>query len=233
MDYKELYGIWSTDAYFDEATREELKAFVDYALREKAIIIFDAAYADYIREEGYPRTIYEIEGAEKCAIEINSFSKNAGFTGVRLGWTIVPEGLEADNAEAGTIHRLWNRRQCTYFNGASNVAQAGGIAALSEEGRKECKSLVDYYLGNAKIIKEGLEKAGLECFGGVNSPYVWAKCPNGMSSWEFFDFLLDKAHVVVTPGSGFGASGEGFVRVSSYGHRENVEKAVKSIVENL
>lgn len=215
------------------ATKEELKAFVDYALREKAIIIFDAAYADYIREEGYPRTIYEIEGAEKCAIEINSFSKNAGFTGVRLGWTIVPHGLEAENAEKGTIYRLWNRRQCTYFNGASNVAQAGGIAALSEEGKRECKGLVDYYLGNAKIIKSGLESAGLECFGGVNSPYVWAKCPNGMSSWEFFDFLLDKAHVVVTPGSGFGASGEGYVRVSSYGHRENVEKAVKSIVENL
>lgn len=215
------------------ATYDQLKTFVDYALREKAIIIYDAAYVDYIREEGYPRTIFEIEGAEKCAIEINSFSKNAGFTGVRLGWTIVPKGLEADNAETGTIHRLWNRRQCTYFNGASNVAQAGGIAALSPEGRAECKGLVDYYLGNAKIIKEGLEKAGLECFGGVNSPYVWAKCPNGMSSWEFFDFLLDKAHVVVTPGSGFGASGEGYVRVSSYGHRENVEKAIKSIVENL
>lgn len=215
------------------ATKEQLKAFVDYALRENAVIIYDAAYVDYIREEGYPRTIYEIEGAEKCAIEINSFSKNAGFTGVRLGWTIVPKCLSAENAEPGAINRLWNRRQCTYFNGASNIAQAGGLAALTPEGRAECKELVDYYLANAKIIRDGLEKAGLECFGGVNSPYVWARCPKGMSSWEFFDFLLEKAHVVVTPGSGFGASGEGYVRVSSYGHRENVEKAIQSIVENL
>ncbi len=215
------------------ATKEQLKAFVDYAKREKAIIIYDAAYSDYIREEGYVRTIYEVEGAVDCAIEINSFSKNAGFTGVRLGWTVVPFGLDSDNAPKGTIHRLWNRRQCTYFNGASNIAQAGGIAALSEKGREECKALVDYYLGNARIIKEGLEEAGLTCYGGVNSPYVWAKTPNGMKSWDFFDFLLDKAHVVVTPGSGFGGSGEGYVRVSSYGHRENVEKAVKAIKEHI
>ena len=138
------------------ATKEQLEKFVSYAIREKAIIIYDAAYCDYIRTPGYVHTIYEVEGAEKVAIEINSFSKNAGFTGVRLGWTVVPFGLEADNAEVGTIHRLWNRRQCTYFNGASNISQAGGLMALSEEGRKECKSLVDYYLGNAKIIKKGL-----------------------------------------------------------------------------
>ena len=215
------------------ATKEQLKKFVDYAQKEKAIIIYDAAYADYIREDGYVHTIYEVEGAEKVAIEINSFSKNAGFTGVRLGWTIVPFGLEAENAEKGTIHRLWNRRQCTYFNGASNISQQGGLMALSPEGREECKSLVDYYLGNAKIIKEGLEGAGLKCYGGVNSPYVWTKAPRGMKSWEFFDYLLEKAHVVVTPGSGFGKSGEGYVRVSSYGHREDIEKAVKSIVEHI
>lgn len=215
------------------ATREQLKKFVDYAQKEKAIIIYDAAYADYIREDGYVHTIYEVEGAEKVAIEINSFSKNAGFTGVRLGWTIVPFGLEAENAEKGTIHRLWNRRQCTYFNGASNISQQGGLMALSPEGREECKSLVDYYLGNAKIIKEGLEGAGLKCYGGVNSPYVWTKAPRGMKSWEFFDYLLEKAHVVVTPGSGFGKSGEGYVRVSSYGHREDIEKAVKAIVEHI
>ena len=215
------------------ATKEQLKKFVDYAVEEKAIIIYDAAYCDYIRTPGYVHTIYEVEGAEKVAIEINSFSKNAGFTGVRLGWTIVPFGLESDNAETGTIHRLWNRRQCTYFNGASNISQAGGLMALSEEGRKECRTLVDYYLGNAAIIKEGLEKAGLVCYGGVNSPYVWAKAPRGMGSWEFFDFLLEKAHVVVTPGEGFGKSGEGYVRVSSYGHREDVEKAVKAIVEHI
>ncbi len=215
------------------ATKEQLEKFVSYALREKAIIIYDAAYCDYIRTPGYVHTIYEVEGAEKVAIEINSFSKNAGFTGVRLGWTVVPFGLEADNAEAGTIHRLWNRRQCTYFNGASNISQSGGLMALSEEGRKECKSLVDYYLENAGIIKEGLEKAGLVCYGGVNSPYVWAKAPRGMGSWEFFDFLLEKAHVVVTPGAGFGKSGEGYVRVSSYGHREDIEKAVSAIVEHI
>lgn len=215
------------------ATKEQLTKFVDYAQKEKAIIIYDAAYADYIREDGYVHTIYEVEGAEKVAIEINSFSKNAGFTGVRLGWTIVPFGLEAENAEKGTIHRLWNRRQCTYFNGASNISQQGGLMALSPEGREECKSLVDYYLGNAKIIKEGLEGAGLKCYGGVNSPYVWTKAPREMKSWEFFDYLLEKAHVVVTPGSGFGKSGEGYVRVSSYGHREDIEKAVKSIVEHI
>lgn len=215
------------------ATKAQLKEFVDYAMRENAIIIYDAAYSDYIREPGYVRTIYEVEGAEKCAIEINSFSKNAGFTGVRLGWTIVPFSLASDNAPVGTIHRLWNRRQCTYFNGASNIAQRGGIAALSPEGRAECKGLVDYYLENARIIKSGLEEIGLKCYGGVNSPYVWVKTPHDMKSWDFFDYLLDKAHVVVTPGSGFGGAGEGYVRVSSYGHRENVEKAIKAIKESV
>ena len=215
------------------ATKEQLKAFVDYATRENAVIIYDAAYSDYIREAGYVHTIYEVAGAEKVAIEINSFSKNAGFTGVRLGWTIVPFGIASDNAPEGTVHRLWNRRQCTYFNGASNIAQSGGIAALSPKGREECRSLVDYYLENARIIKSGLEAIGIKCYGGVNSPYVWAKAPRGMKSWEFFDFLLEKAHVVVTPGSGFGGSGEGFVRVSSYGHREDVIKAIESIVEHI
>ena len=215
------------------ATKEQLKLFVDYALEHKSVIIFDAAYSDYIKTPGIPHTIYEIEGAERCAIELNSFSKYAGFTGIRLGWTIVPEALEAENAPAGLLNRLWNRRQCTFFNGASNVSQAGGIAALSPEGRKECLALVDYYQTNARIIKEGLERKGLICYGGVDSPYVWAACPDNLSSWEFFDLLLDKASVVVTPGSGFGPAGEGYVRVSAYGHREDVEKAVKSIEENI
>lgn len=214
-------------------TREELKRFVDYALENKSVIIYDAAYTDYIREPGYVRTIYEIEGAGRCAIEINSFSKNAGFTGVRLGWAVVPRTVESENGGPGTIHRLWNRRQCTFFNGASNIAQAGGLAALSPEGRAECRKLVDYYLGNAGIIKKGLESVGLVCYGGVNSPYIWARCPNGMSSWEFFDFLLEHAHVVVTPGSGFGPAGEGYVRVSSYGHREDVIAAVEAIKEHM
>ena len=215
------------------ATREQLRLFVDYALEHRSVIIFDAAYSDYIKTPGIPHSIYEIEGAERCAIELNSFSKYAGFTGVRLGWSIVPEALEAENALRGTLNRFWNRRQCTFFNGASCISQAGGIAALSPEGRKECNELVDYYLGNAHIIKEGLEGKGLVCFGGIDSPYVWAACPDGLSSWEFFDILLDKASVVVTPGSGFGPAGEGYVRVSAYGHREDVERAVKSIEENI
>lgn len=215
------------------ATKKQLKAFIDYAIAEKAVIIFDAAYSEYIETEGIPHTIYEIEGAERCAIEISSFSKSAGFTGVRLGWSIVPETLEVENAPAGTIHRLWNRRQTTFFNGASNIAQAGGLAALGDEGHQACLSLVDYYKGNARIIKEGLESIGLRCYGGTDSPYIWAECREGMNSWEFFDFLLDKAHVVVTPGSGFGAAGEGYVRVSAYGHREDVEAAVASIKEHI
>ncbi len=214
-------------------TYDQLKSFVDYALREKAVIIFDAAYSDYIREPGYPHTIYEIDGAERCAIEINSFSKNAGFTGVRLGWSIVPRTLETEDGIPSEVHRLWNRRQTTFFNGASNIAQAGGLAALSEEGRAECRGLVDYYLENARIIRSGLESVNLTCFGGINSPYVWARTKADMPSWEFFDYLLEKAHVVVTPGSGFGPSGEGYVRLSSYGHREDITEAVESIVRHI
>jgi LL-diaminopimelate aminotransferase len=211
----------------------QLKKFVDYARENKAIIIFDSAYCEYVKDDDLPRSIYEVEGAKECSIEINSFSKNAGFTGVRLGWTIVPKNLVAEDSEAGQINSMWNRRQCTFFNGASNIAQAGGLAALSGQGYDDCRSLVDYYMGNAKIIKEGLESVGLTCFGGDNSPYIWAKAPKNMTSWEFFDFLLKVCHVVVTPGSGFGPSGESFIRVSSYGHREDVEKAIESIKENM
>jgi len=215
------------------ATHAQLKAFVDYAIEHKSIIIFDSAYSEYVTEEGYPRSIYEVEGAKRCAIEINSFSKFSGFTGVRLGWTIVPEELECEDAPSGLLNSMWNRRQCTFFNGASNIAQAGGLAALEGEGYDQSRALVEYYLENARIIREGLEKVGLKVYGGVNSPYIWAKTPNGMDSWEFFDILLDKCHVVVTPGGGFGPSGAAFVRVSSYGHRENVIKAMAQIEENL
>ena len=214
-------------------TAERLQEFIDYAIVNKAIIIFDAAYSDYIRDEGFVRSIYQLDGAEKCAIEINSFSKNAGFTGVRLGWSVVPKTLVCENEEEGVVNRLWNRRQTTFFNGASNISQAGGIAALKEEGRRECRRLVDYYLENARIIKTNLEDIGLMCYGGANSPYIWAKCPNGLSSWDFFDFLLAKAHVIVTPGSGFGKNGEGFVRLSSYGHREDIIQAVNAIKEAM
>lgn len=215
------------------ATRDQLRAFVDYAHREKSVIIFDAAYCDYIQSGGIPHSIYEIEGAEDCAIEINSFSKNAGFTGVRLGWTIVPHTLITQDDDKSLLHRFWNRRQTTFFNGACNIAQAGGIAALTEQGRKECMKLVSYYKDNAAIIKEAAESIGLTCFGGVDSPYVWTKCPEGLSSWDFFSLLLEKAHVAVTPGSGFGPAGEGFVRISAYGHREDVEEATASLKENL
>ncbi|MDC7229608.1 MAG: LL-diaminopimelate aminotransferase [Sphaerochaetaceae bacterium] len=215
------------------ATHAQLKAFVDYAIEHKSIIIFDSAYSEYVTEEGYPRSIYEVEGAKRCAIEINSFSKFSGFTGVRLGWTIVPEELECEDAPSGLLNSMWNRRQCTFFNGASNIAQSGGLAALEGDGYDQSRALVEYYLENARIIREGLEKVGLRVYGGVNSPYIWAKTPNGMDSWEFFDILLNKCHVVVTPGGGFGPSGAAFVRVSSYGHRENVIKAMAQIEENL
>jgi LL-diaminopimelate aminotransferase len=215
------------------ASRSQLQAFVDYALEHKAVILFDSAYCEYITEEGYPHSIYEIEGAKRCAIEINSLSKFSGFTGVRLGWTIVPKALECENSEPGVLNGMWNRRQCTFFNGASNIAQAGGYAALTGEGLAESRALVSYYMENARIISTGLRDIGLTVYGGVNSPYIWAKTPEGMSSWDFFDLLLDSCHVVVTPGSGFGPSGEHFVRVSSYGHREDVEQAMRSIQENL
>lgn len=214
-------------------THEQLKGFVDYARENKAVIIFDSAYSEYIKDDSLPRSIYEVEGAKSCSIEINSFSKSAGFTGVRLGWTIVPKALVCQDGDEGVLNSMWNRRQCTFFNGASNVAQAGGLSALSGEGLNECRALVDYYLENAKIIKDGLEGLGLICYGGGNSPYIWAKTPNNLTSWEFFDYLLKECHVVITPGSGFGPAGEGFVRISSYGHRENVIRAMNSIKENF
>lgn len=215
------------------ATKEQLIRFVDYAREHKAVIIFDSAYAAYISDPTLPRSIYEIEGARECAIELSSFSKEAGFTGVRLGWTIVPKTVVCENAEPGKIHRLWNRRQTTMFNGASNIVQEGGIAVLSEQGRQECAGMVEYYMKNARVIKQGLESLGLTVYGGINAPYVWLKTPNGMKSWDFFDKLLSEAHVVGTPGSGFGPSGEGYFRLSSFGHAEDVAKAVESIRANL
>ena len=213
------------------ATKGQLRAFVDYCIREKAVLVYDASYCEYITESGYPHSIYEVEGATGCAIEINSFSKFAGFTGVRLGWTIVPKAI--DIGVPGLLNKLWNRRQCTFFNGASNISQAGGLAALSGEGWRQCRELVGYYLENARVIRKGLASIGLTCHGGVNSPYVWVRAPLDMTSWDFFDLLLEKAHVVVTPGSGFGPAGEHYVRVSAYGHREDVVEAVGSIERNI
>lgn len=220
------------------ATREQLQAWVDYARRHGAVIIFDAAYAEFIADPELPRSIYEIEGASECAIELTSFSKFSGFTGVRLGWAVVPHALRTEDSEPGELNRMWNRRQSTFFNGASNIAQSGGVAALSEAGQRESRALVAYYMENARIIRAALRELGLEVTGGDNAPYLWVKTPSGpdgqpLGSWEFFDQLLHQAQVVVTPGAGFGSAGEGYVRFSAFGHRENIAAAVQSIREKL
>lgn len=215
------------------AHRRQLQDFVDYAREHRAVLIFDAAYAEYISDPDLPRSIFEMEGAEECAIEIGSFSKFAGFTGVRLGWSIVPRTLLLEDGESSEAHRCWLRRQTTFFNGASNIAQRGGLAVLSAEGLAECRSLISYYMENARIIREGLLKRGLTVHGGVNAPYLWVRTPDNLSSWEFFDKLLHEAHVVGTPGSGFGPSGEGYFRLSAFGHRSAIEEAVESIIAGL
>lgn len=215
------------------APREQLKSFVEYALENRAVIFFDAAYSAFIQDPSLPRSIYEIAGAKQCAIEINSFSKVAGFTGVRLGWSVVPFALTIEGAQPGEIRDTWMRRQSTFFNGPSNVVQDGGLAALSDEGRNECARLVNFYMQNARVIREGLVEMGLTVYGGDNAPYVWVKTPGGMTSWAFFDKLLREAHVVSTPGSGFGPAGEGFLRLSAFGHAEDIQHAVRSIQDNV
>ncbi len=215
------------------ATREQLARFVEYARQARAVIIFDAAYSAFISDPRLPRSIYEVPGAKDCSIEVTSFSKSAGFTGVRLGWSVIPKALCTEDAPAGKVNALWYRRQSTFFNGASNVVQYGGAAALSPKGRRECQATIDYYMHNARVIRDGLTSIGLVCYGGDNAPYIWAKTPNGMRSWDFFDKLLSEAHVVTTPGSGFGPSGEGFIRLSAFGRRESTERAVASIKSHL
>ncbi|MCF7945641.1 MAG: LL-diaminopimelate aminotransferase [Spirochaetia bacterium] len=215
------------------ATKEQLKRFVDYAREHKAVIIFDASYSEYIADLSLPKSIYEIDGAKECAIEINSFSKFAGFTGVRLGWSIVPKDLVVEDSKPGEINTMWFRRQTTFFNGASNIVQRGGMAVLSEEGLKESRQLIEYYMENARIIREGLQSIGLKVYGGDNAPYLWLKAPGGLTSWEFFDKLLHEAWVIGTPGVGFGPAGEGFFRLSAFGHREDVQAAVESIKKQL
>ncbi len=213
--------------------KKQLKRFVDYAISQKAVIIFDIAYEAFIRDNDLPHSIYEIEGAKKCAIEIGSFSKSSGFTGVRLGWTAVPMDLVAEGTKKGEVNALWSRRQTTMFNGASNIVQEAGLAVLSAEGQRECSKIVDYYMENARIIKIAFTKLGFEVFGGENAPYIWLKTPGSLTSWDFFDKLLSEAHVIGTPGSIFGPQGEGYFRLSAFGHREDVQKAVRSVQENL
>ena len=213
--------------------KEELKKFVDYAKENKAIILFDAAYEVFITEENVPHSIYEIEGAKDVAIEFRSFSKTAGFTGVRCAYAVVPKTVfgYTKEGEKVSLNKLWNRRTTTKFNGVSYVVQRAAEATYSEEGRKQILENIKYYQDNAKIIKEGLQETGFEVFGGVNSPYIWLKTPNNMKSWDFFDKLLEKANVVGTPGSGFGPSGEGYFRLTAFGTQENSIEAIKRIKE--
>lgn len=213
--------------------KEDLKKFVDYAKTNKSVILFDAAYEVFIEEENVPHSIYEIEGAKDVAIEFRSFSKTAGFTGVRCAYAVVPKTLYGytENGEKVELNKLWNRRTTTKFNGVSYVVQRAAEATYSKEGRKQILENIKYYKENAKIIKEGLQEAGFEVFGGVNSPYIWLKTPNNMKSWEFFDKLLEKANVVGTPGSGFGPSGEGYFRLTAFGTQENSIEAIKRIKE--
>jgi len=212
-------------------TKEELKKWVDYARENKSIILYDAAYEAFIEEDNIPHTIYEIEGAKDVAIEFRSYSKTAGFTGVRCAFAVVPKavkGYTKQGEEVG-LNKLWNRRTCTKFNGASYIVQRAAEAIYTEDGQKQIKENIAYYKENAKIIKEGLEEAGFTVYGGVNSPYVWLKVPEEMTSWEFFDKLLAEANVVGTPGSGFGPSGEGYFRLTAFGTTENTKKAIERI----
>ncbi|MFW5632760.1 MAG: LL-diaminopimelate aminotransferase, partial [Acetivibrio ethanolgignens] len=207
-------------------TKAQLKEWVDYANRIGAVIIYDAAYEAYISEEDVPHTIFECEGARTCAIELRSFSKNAGFTGTRLGYTVIPKDLKCGDV---ALHSLWARRHGTKYNGAPYLIQRAGEAVYSEAGKQQLKDQVGYYMNNARIIKEGLKAAGYTVYGGVNAPYIWLKTPDKMTSWEFFDYLLENANVVGTPGSGFGPSGEGYFRLTAFGSYENTIAAIERI----
>jgi len=204
------------------ADREQLSVLVKTCLEKGALVVFDAAYSEYIRDPKLPKSIYEIEGSRQCAIEVNSFSKPAGFTGVRLGWTVVPSELKYEGG--GSVNADWSRVCSTIFNGASNISQTGGLAALDEDGLKEIRGLTDFYLGNARLIREALKSLGITSIGGDNSPYIWAYFP-GRDSWDVFSQLLEKCQVVTTPGAGFGPAGDGYIRFSAFGHRADVEEA--------
>ena len=215
-------------------TKAELKKWVDYALSQDTLILFDAAYEAYIREEDNPHSIFEIEGAKRCAIEFRSFSKTAGFTGVRCGYTVIPKEVTATTAtgERVALNALWNRRQCTKFNGTSYITQRGAEAIYSKEGKQQVRETIDYYMENARIMREGLTAAGIQVFGGKNAPYLWVKTPEGFTSWQFFDHLLNEANIVSTPGVGFGPSGEGYLRLTAFGQREDCIEAIQRISQD-
>jgi LL-diaminopimelate aminotransferase len=212
-------------------TREQLKVWVDYARAHHSLILFDSAYETFIRQDDVPHSIYEIEGAKEVAIEFRSFSKTAGFTGVRCGYTVVPKALKGADSkgEMVSLNHLWNRRQCTKFNGASYISQRAAAAVYTPEGKQQTRETVDYYLRNAEVLRQGLLDAGFEVFGGTNAPYVWIKTPDETTSWEFFDILLDRCHVAGTPGSGFGPSGEGYIRLTAFNTYENTVEAIDRI----
>ncbi len=214
-------------------TKTELKKWVDYALENDTLILFDAAYEAYISDEDVPHSIYEIKGARHCAIEFRSFSKTAGFTGMRCGYTVVPKEVTAATltGERFPLNPQWNRRQCTKFNGTSYVTQRGAEATYTPEGQQQVRETIGYYMQNARIMREGLTRAGYTVYGGINAPYLWVKAPEGMTSWKFFDHLLYAANVVGTPGVGFGPSGEGYLRLSSFGNREDCEEAIDRITQ--
>ncbi len=216
-------------------SRTELKKWVDWAKANKAILLYDSAYEAYIREPQVPHSIYEVEGAQEVAVEFRSFSKTAGFTGTRCAYTVVPKAVVAytKDGQAQPLNKLWNRRQTTKFNGTPYVIQKGAEAVYSPAGREQVKATVDYYMTNAAIIREGLQSAGLEVYGGVNAPYIWLKTPNNMDSWAFFDKLLTEVNIVGTPGSGFGPSGAGYFRLTAFGNRENTEEAIGRIKTKL
>lgn len=212
-------------------TKDQLKVFVDYARENDVIILFDAAYEAFINEDDVPHTIYEIEGAREVAIEFRSFSKTAGFTGTRCAYTVVPKEIMAytSNGEKHDVNSLWNRRQTTKFNGVSYPVQVAAAATYTEEGKKEIKENIEYYMRNANLIRESLSELGLDVYGGVNSPYIWVKTPEGMDSWAFFDLLLNEANVIGTPGAGFGPSGEGYLRLTAFNTYENTQEAMDRI----
>lgn len=212
-------------------TKEQLKKWVDYALKNDAIIFYDAAYEAYIQEDDIPHSIYEIRGAKKCAIEFRSYSKTAGFTGVRCGYTVIPKDVKATtlDGEKVELNHLWDRRQCTKFNGTSYISQRAAEAIYSPEGKAQVREIIDYYMTNAKIMREQLQKLGMTVYGGVNAPYLWVKTPNGTDSWKFFEQMLYGASVVCTPGVGFGPSGEGYIRLTAFGDRNDCIEAMKRI----
>lgn len=212
-------------------SKAELEKWVEYALKNKSLLLYDAAYEAYITREGIPHSIYEIEGAKRCAVEFHSYSKTAGFTGLRCGYTVVPKELKvcSKSGEEVQLNQLWNRRQCTKFNGTAYIVQRAAEAIYSEEGKKQVRETIDYYMTNARIMREALTEVGLKVYGGVDAPYIWLQTPDGVGSWEFFEQLLTQINVVSTPGVGFGPAGEGYIRLTAFGKREDCEEAMRRL----